>query len=94
MNMRAVAMQCNASLHGQDTGLGDTSEGTSPGPSVCQRSLVCFSLHCFHLLSIFWEGNGGCSGVCIMPRGMLGEVTQQIASIKAPWTFFPCRHLC
>ena len=59
----------------------------SPGPSIHQRSLLCLFLHCFHYLSVFGEGNGGCSGVCIVPRGMLGEVTHQTVPNKAPLAF-------
>ena len=37
---------------------------------------LCFFLHCFRLFSVLGEGNGGCTDVCIVPRGMLCEVTQ------------------
>ena len=62
MDTRAVAMQCNASLHGWDVGPRDVPQGMSPGPSIRQRLLVYFFLHCFRSLSIFGEGNGGCIG--------------------------------
>ena len=75
MDTRLVAMQRNASLHGRDARPGNVPEGMSHGPSICQRSLVCFFLHCFHSFSIWGEGNGGCAGVCIVPCG-IGEVTQ------------------
>ena len=55
---------------------------------------LCFFLHCFRSFSVLREGNGECTGVCIVPRNMLCEVTQQTVPVKIPWTFFFCRHLC
>ena len=61
--------------HGLDLGIPWPSLApgdAAPGPSVCQRSLVWFFLHCFHLLSMFGEENGGvvvgsalCRVVCL-----------------------------
>ena len=56
--------------------------------------LYVFFLHSFCSFSTFGEGNGGCSGVCVVPRGMLGEVTQRTAPVKTPWSFFHFRHFC
>ena len=61
----AVAMQCIASLNGQDVGPGNMLKGTSPGPGICQRSLVCLFLLSFHFLSIFGEGNEGVVGFAL-----------------------------
>ena len=84
MDTIAVAMQCNASFHGRDAGPGDAFYGTLPGLSIRQRLFVQLFLHCFRLFSIFGKGHGGCSVVCIVPRGMLGKVTQRTAAVKTP----------
>ena len=84
MDERAVPMQCTTSLNGQDAGPGDTPFGVSSRLGIRQRSLVCLLLHCFHFLSIFWERNGGCSGVCIVLHSILGQATHQTMPVNTP----------
>ena len=83
MDARAVAMQCNACLHGRDAGPGDAPSGASPGPSMRQRFAYVFSFSVF-IRSAFWGKEMGCTGVCIVPRGMLRKVTQQTVPVKTP----------
>ena len=46
--------------------------------------LYVFSFIVF-IRSAFWgKKMGGCTSVCIMPRGMLHEVMQQTAPVKTP----------
>ena len=41
----------------------------------------------FLFLSIFVQGNGGCSGVCIVPRAMFGGATPRTVTVNTPLTF-------
>ena len=43
---------------------------------------LCFFLHCFRWFNVLGEGDGGCTGVCIVPRGMLREVMQRTMPVK------------
>ena len=46
---------------------------------------LCMSfLSFFHFLRIFVEGNGWCSGACIVPCVMLGGATHQTATLNTP----------
>ena len=52
-----------------------------PALANANVSLVCLLLRFFRLLSIFVEGNGGCSGICIVTRVMLGGAIHRTAIV-------------
>ena len=65
--------------------LGQVTRLKARHPTLAYANVpLYFFLHCSHLLSFFWEGNGGCSEVCIVPCDILGEVTHQTAPVKTP----------
>ena len=55
---------CSADDNGQDARPSDTPKDGLPGLGKRQRLLEYLLLHCFSLLSICVEGNGGCTTVC------------------------------
>ena len=88
-------LQCNVMLAfmGGMLDQGTCLKGRRPAP-VYANVCLCAFLHCFYSFNILGEGNGGCSGVCIVLHGMLREVTQRTVPVKTPWNFFFCKHLC
>ena len=75
---------CTAPNELPNAGPGDAPKGASPGLGGGQRLPLCLLLHCFRLLSISWEGDGGCSGVCSVPHAMLHGATHRTAPVNAP----------
>ena len=84
MNTKVEAMQCSATFMGETLGEGMLLLAHRLALAYANVRLYVVPLHCFRLYSILGEENGGCRGVCIVPHGMLGEVTQRTVLVKTP----------
>ena len=78
--------QCSVMLAfmGGMLGQGTHLKARHPALVYANFCLYAFFFIVFICSAFFGEGNGVCSGVCIVPRGMLGEGMQQTAPVKTP----------